>query len=309
MKLATRWLCARMPIGARSVLSRIAVAARGSESAKRFVVDECGLSRMLAADRAFRILFDFEDPYVVAARERIEINHPADQRLARAEQKLDRLERFYRSDKAWQRAEHSRLRARRRHVGWCGLGIEASIAGDAFIGLGKCGVAREGEDGAIDQRLLREHARIVDQIASRKIVAAIDDDVVILDYVHHVFRREPDLVTIHLDRGIERVDRFLRRLGLHHADPIGGVNDLALEIRKIDGIEIHQPDGSHSGRRKIERRGRAERSRAEQQDLGIEEFGLTLLADFGNYEMTRVARDLILSELAIRDPRQSAILP
>ena len=63
------------------------------ESAESLVVNQAGLCRMVAAHGAIRIAANLKDPHVVR-RQRIEVDHPADQRLTGSEQELDRFERF-----------------------------------------------------------------------------------------------------------------------------------------------------------------------------------------------------------------------
>ena len=116
-------------------------------------------------------------------------------------------------------------------------------------------------------------------------------------------------MTNHLDAGIQRVDRLLRGFCLRRADAVGRVNYLPLKIRHIDHVEIHQPERADPRRRQVQRRRRSERARAEQKHLGVEQLRLSLLADFGDNEMARVAGQLVGGERAIRDPRQPAILP
>src|SRR5262245_21469279 len=131
----------------------------GGKSAECLVVDESLLGRMLTAYRAVWIFANLQNSHVVAVGQRVEIHNLADQRMARVEQHLDRFQRLDRSDQSRQRAQHSRLGARRRHVGRRRFGIEASIARSALRGVINGGLAFEAEDCAIDQRFLGEHAR------------------------------------------------------------------------------------------------------------------------------------------------------
>src|SRR3984885_1997105 len=87
---------------------------------------------MLAADGAFRVFADFQNAHVVLVRQRVEVDHLADQRSACPDYQLDRLERSDRSDETWNRAEYTSLRARRRHVRRRRLRIQASVARSAF---------------------------------------------------------------------------------------------------------------------------------------------------------------------------------
>src|SRR5260370_37499748 len=102
---------------------------------------------MLTANRAVGITPDLEHPHVVG-RERVEVNHPADERLAGAEQQLDGLEGLGRSDHPRQRSKHARLSARRRHVGGRWLGLEASITWSASRVVEDRSVAFEADNRA-----------------------------------------------------------------------------------------------------------------------------------------------------------------
>ena len=50
-------------------------------------------------------------------------------------------------------------------------------------------------------------------------------------------------------------------------------------------------------------------ARADEKNFALQKFQLTLFADFGDYEMARVAGQLIGGELAIGDPWEAAIFP
>ena len=60
--------------------------------------------------------------------ERVEVEQPADQRVADAERELQRLVRLQRPDDARQHAEHAALGARRRELRRRRRGVEAAVA-------------------------------------------------------------------------------------------------------------------------------------------------------------------------------------
>ena len=53
------------------------------------------------------------------------------------------------------------------------------------------------------------------------------------------------------------------------------------------------PERADAGRREVERGRRAEAAGAEQQDLGVEQLLLALVADLGKQEVARVALALL----------------
>src|SRR5882757_8121454 len=128
---------------------RIAVAAGCAHAAECFVIDKRSLGWMLAADRALRIFADLQNAHVVLVRQGVEVNHLAYQRSSRTDDQFYRLERLDRSDESRHRAQHARLRARRRHVRRRRLGIKASIAGSALVRIEDRGVALEAKDRSV----------------------------------------------------------------------------------------------------------------------------------------------------------------
>ena len=48
------------------------------------------------------------------------------------------------------------------------------------------GLPLKAEDGAIDIRLIEQHARVIHEIARGEVVRAIDDDVVIAEEIERV---------------------------------------------------------------------------------------------------------------------------
>ena len=91
------------------------------------------------------------------------------------------------------------------------------------------------------------------------------------------------------DVAVERLERDLRRRGLEHPDPVLGVQDLALQVAPVDGVEIDEPDRADAGRREVERGGTAEAAGADEQHAGVEQLALALGADLGDEQMAAVA--------------------
>src|SRR5262249_41422212 len=99
---------------------------RVAQAAKLFVVDELVDRRLLAAHRAATVALEVKRIDLV--RQRIEAEKLADERLALAEDQLDRLQRLDRSDEAREDSQYAGLGAGRRHVGRRRLGVKAPIA-------------------------------------------------------------------------------------------------------------------------------------------------------------------------------------
>ena len=61
--------------------------------------------------------------------------------------------------------------------------------------------------------------------------SAVADEVVARDQVEHVVRIEPLVVGLDMDLRVDIMRRFGGQLGLLLANPVGGVGDLALQVR------------------------------------------------------------------------------
>ena len=140
---------------------------------------------------------------------------------------------------------------------------EAAVAGAVERDEGR-DLALEAEDRRRDDRLSQPHRGVVQQVARGEVVGAVDDDVVGLDQLEDVRGVEAQVVLDHLDVGVERVDRRLRRRGLRLADRLGRVDHLALEVRLVDDVVVDDPERADAGGGEIERgrRTQARRRRA-----------------------------------------------
>jgi hypothetical protein len=150
------------------------------DAAEGLVVDEPGDGRVLAAQRALRVLADAD--LAVLHVERVVDHERADERLADAGEQLDRLGRLDRADRGAQDAEHAALGAARDHAGRRRLGVEAPVARRLAAGRRRPEHRRlpvEAVDRAPDVGLAEEERGVVDHVAGREVVGAVDDEVVL----------------------------------------------------------------------------------------------------------------------------------
>ena len=120
---------------------------------------------------------------------------------------------------------------------------------------------------------------------------------------------EPDRVLLDLDVGVQRGDRLLGRVDLGDADPLAGVDHLALEVGQVDDVVVDDPERADAGRGQVQRRRRAQAAGAQQQDLGVEQLLLTLDPDLGQQQMARVALALLGGHRARSLDLVAAVLP
>src|SRR5690606_26793564 len=108
--------------------------------------------------------------------ERVVDEEAADEGLTGAEDDLDGLGGLDHPDDAGEDAEDTALRAARHEAGRRRLRVEAAIA-RAALRREDAGLPLEAEDAAVGVRLAEQHAGVVDQVARREVVGAVEDDV------------------------------------------------------------------------------------------------------------------------------------
>ena len=151
-------------------------------------------------------------------------------------------------------------------------------------------LALEAVDRAVDDRDPVPHRRVVDEVSGREVVGAVDDHVpAVGEDPLDVLRVEPLLERHDVHVRVERLDRALRGRDLRLAEPLGRVDDLALEVRVVDDVGVDDPERPDARGGEVERGRRAEPARADQQDARVEQLLLPLLADLGDQQVARVA--------------------
>ena len=88
---------------------------------------------------------------------------------------------------------------------------------------------------------------VVKQVAGREVVRSVDDHVVRADDIEDVVRPEAHVVGDDVDVGIHGRQGLLRRVDLALADAVEVVEDLALEVRRVDDVHVDDADRAHPG--------------------------------------------------------------
>ena len=182
------------------------------------------------------------------------------------------------------------------HPGRGRLRKHAAVAGTAQVRREDRGLALETKNRPVDVWFLEENADVVREITRRKIVRAVDHDVIRLDQPAGVFAREQAIVQVHLHVGIDVFDAVPGRIEFLAADIRRAVQDLPLQIGKIDDIEIHQPHPPHPGGGQIQGDGRAKAPCPDAQHPGGFEAFLPAERHFRHDQMARITRDLIIAQ-------------
>ena len=93
--------------------------------------------------------------------------------------------------------------------------------------------------------------------------------------------------------GLSSGERLLRGVDLALADAVHVVEDLALQVRRVDDVHVDDAERADARGREVHRGGRAEATRAEQQHLGLEQLLLAGFADLGQEDVALVAVALL----------------
>ena len=101
----------------------------------------------------------------------------------------------------------------------------------------------------------------------------------------------------HIEIWVERLEFFRSRVQLLAPDVRGRVDDLALQIARIDHVEIHQAQCAYAGGGQIKRQRRAQSAGSHAQNARGLQFALPRLADFRQDQVPRVARQFVLCQL------------
>src|SRR5439155_9035200 len=219
-------------------------------SAKLFVINRRKDGRIFAANRTFWIAsqiklskFDLE---------RIKVEQASDERFADAHNQFDRLDCLQHADNSRQNTEHSRLRAIRHAIWRRRLWKQAPVAWPAQVRREHCGLPLKTKDRTVDVRFACKNTDVIGQISRRKIIRAVHDHVVLRDKLWCVFARETALMQSDVDLRIDVTQAVARRLQFAAADVLCSVENLSLQIRKIDIVKIDEADRADASRRKIQ---------------------------------------------------------
>jgi len=86
------------------------------------------------------------------------------------------------------------------------------------------------------------------------------------------------------------------------ADRCGVVDDLPVEIRQVDGVEVDQPDRADACGREIQERGRPESAGADAEHPRRLQPALAVLADLRQQEMAAIALTFARGQIRQRHP-------
>jgi hypothetical protein len=178
------------------------------------------------------------------------------------------------------------LMARRR-----GLWMQAAVARPAGRGE-HGGLPLELRDAAVDVRRTGHHARVVHEIAGREVVGAVDHDIHALGEAPRVAGSEGFVDERDLDVRVEASDPLPRDLELRPPDVVAAVQDLSLQVRRVDVIEVDEGQLTDAGGGEVHGGRRSQAAGADEEHARGLEPPLAVLAEAGERQMPAVPFDL-----------------
>ena len=158
----------------------------------------------------------------------------------------------------------------------------------------------ETKNGAVNVWFVRPNTNVVGKVARRKIVGAVHNDVVARDQIFRVRAGEADVMQFDVDVWIGVVQSMFRRFQLASANVFRAVQDLPMQVGKIDIVRIDNSQCADAGRCEVKRGWRSKSSGANAQSARRFQSTLSLDADFRHDEMTRVTSELFGAQLCLR---------
>jgi hypothetical protein len=256
---------------------------------------------MVAADGALRVALQLERAELHL--QGIEEQEPADQRLAGADDELQRLGGLDGAHDAGQHAEHAAFGAARDEARRRRFRIEAAIA-RAVLRREDRDLAVEPEDAAVHVRPAGKDARVVDEIARREVVGTVHDHVVIAEDFERVRRVQHRLVADHANVRVQAAQPVGRGAQLGPAHVVRAVEDLPLEVAEVHGIEVDETERADAGGGQIERRGGSQPTGADAEHARGLESPLPVDADFRHDQVAAVAANFVVRQLGQRAGRR-----
>ncbi len=170
-----------------------------------------------------------------------------------------------------------------------GFGIETAIARAAGARESTLTCPSKRKIEPYTSGLPSRYARVVDQIARREVIGAVEHDVVEPHDFARVGRVKRTGNASTATCGLSARSRSAAAAAFVAPDVGRREYRLALQIRLVDRVVVDDADASDAGRGQIRKRRRAESARADDEHARRAQALLTGQADFGNQQMAAVA--------------------
>jgi len=98
------------------------------------------------------------------------------------------------------------------------------------------------------------------------------------------------------DLGVERGQTADGRIDLAQADTVRVMDDLALQVGQVDGVEIRQMQLADPGRRQVQRHRRAQAAEADDQGATVFQAQLAVDVDLFQQNLSAIAQQLLVAQ-------------
>src|SRR6185437_15246375 len=211
-----------------------------SQSAELLIVNELA-ELVRGAGRTFWVARHLQ--HTEGKAQRVDEEQATDQRGAQTQDELHGLGRLDRPHQPRQDAEHTGLSATRYQAGRGRFAEQAAIARASGRGEDR-GLAFEPEDAAVYVGPLRQHAGVVHEVARGEVVASIDYEIERTHDLERILGRQLRVEPLEHHVRIDIGDPVGRRIELGPSDVAHTVENLTLEIRRVDDVDVDEAERS-----------------------------------------------------------------
>jgi hypothetical protein len=135
-------------------------------------------------------------------------------------------------------------------------------------------------------------------VARGEVVRAVQNDIVFRDQLFDLIAFDARCDLDNFNFRVDGVESRARRFDFPHADRVGAIEDLPLQVGEIDLVGVGQRQPADARRGEIEGRRAAEAAGADDQRGCRAQPFLPLDADLGEQDMPAVAEELLVVQLA-----------
>ena len=203
------------------------------------------------------------------------------------------------TDRAREDAQYSGLLTTGDQPGRRRFRVETPIAGVAFMRFDRGQLPFKTKDASRNQGFLRKEAGVIHQEPGAEVVRAVQHQVVVRQQRHDVLGTDVFLIRLHADVGIQRLQKPAPGFDLVNSHVGRGVEDLPLQVRKIDHVAVNQSDRADTRRAQVQGDRRTQASGADHKDLGPAQFLLPFTANLLEDDLPAVSFDLIFGKIHV----------
>ena len=204
------------------------------------------------------------------------------------------------TDRAREDAQYSSLLAIRDQPGRRRFRVETPIAGVVLMRFDRGQLPLKTKDASRDQGFFCKETGVIHQESGAEVIGPVQHQVVIRQQGHNIFGADMLLIRLHADVGIQCLQKPTAGFDLGNSHVGRGVEDLPLQVRKIDHVAVNQSDRADTRRAQVQGDRGTQASGANHKDLGPAQFLLPLAANLLEDDLPAVPFDLVFGKIHVR---------